>query len=58
MRIERVIEVAYDQMEGARLRRVARFLRWRPDRDPRSCAYDQLEVPVRYDVADVIAGGR
>ncbi|OZE95371.1 ATP-dependent DNA ligase [Rhodococcus sp. 15-2388-1-1a] len=58
VRIERVIEVAYDQMEGARLRHVARFLRWRPDRDPRSCAYDQLEVPVRYDVADVIAGGR
>ncbi|MDV6260317.1 ATP-dependent DNA ligase [Rhodococcoides yunnanense] len=57
VRIERVIEVAYDQMEGARLRHVARFLRWRPDRDPRSCAYDQLEVPVRYDVADVIAGG-
>ncbi|MDI9893953.1 ATP-dependent DNA ligase [Rhodococcus sp. IEGM 1381] len=58
VRIERVIEVAYDQMEGARLRHVARFLRWRPDREPRSCAYDQLEVPVRYDVADVIAGGR
>lgn len=58
VRIERVIEVAYDQMEGERLRHVARFLRWRPDRDPSSCAYDQLEVPLRYDVADVIAGGQ
>lgn len=57
LRIERVIEVAYDQMEGERLRHAARFLRWRPDRDPRSCTYEQLEVPVSYDVADVIAGG-
>ncbi|ORI15734.1 ATP-dependent DNA ligase [Rhodococcus sp. 1168] len=57
LRIERVVEVAYDQMEGERLRHAARFLRWRPDRDPLSCTYEQLEVPVRYDVADVIAGG-
>ncbi|WP_072804934.1 ATP-dependent DNA ligase [Rhodococcoides yunnanense] len=57
LRIERVVEVAYDQMEGERLRHAARFLRWRPDRDPLSCTYEQLEVPVNYDVADVIAGG-
>ena len=58
LRIERVIEVAYDQMEGERLRHAARFLRWRPDRDPKSCTYEQLDVPVSYDVADVIAGGK
>lgn len=57
LRVERVVEVAYDQMEGERLRHAARFLRWRPDRDPKSCTYDQLEVPVNYDVADVLAGG-
>ncbi|MEO6879537.1 MAG: ATP-dependent DNA ligase [Mycobacteriaceae bacterium] len=57
LRPERVVEIAYDQMEGDRLRHVARFVRWRPDRDPESCTYDQLEVPVRYDFADVLAGG-
>ncbi|MFH5229533.1 ATP-dependent DNA ligase [Antrihabitans spumae] len=56
LRPERVIEIAYDQMEGNRLRHAARFLRWRDDRDPLSCTYDQLEVPVRYDFADVLAG--
>ncbi|MFC9789097.1 ATP-dependent DNA ligase [Rhodococcus sp. NPDC127528] len=56
LRPELVIEVAYDQMEGDRLRHAARFLRWRPDRDPRSCTYEQLEVPVRYDLSDVLAG--
>lgn len=55
---ELVVEVAYDQMEGDRLRHAARFLRWRPDREPRSCTYEQLEVPVRYDLADVLAGGK
>jgi len=59
LRPERVLEVAYDQMEGSveggvRFRHAARFLRWRPDRDPKSCTYDQLEVPVRYDLADVL----
>ena len=57
LRPERVVEIAYDQMEGDRLRHVARFVRWRPDRDPESCTYDQLDVPVRYDFANVLAGG-
>ena len=57
LRPELVVEVAYDQMEGARLRHAARFVRWRPDREPKSCTYDQLEVPVHYDFADVLAGG-
>jgi ATP-dependent DNA ligase len=45
LRPERVLEVGYDQMEGERFRHVAGFVRWRPDRDPRSCGFDQLEVP-------------
>ena len=57
LRPERVVEIAYDQMEGERLRHVARFVRWRPDRDPESCTYDQLDVPVRYSFDDVLAGG-
>ena len=56
LRPERVVEVAYDQMEGARFRHAVRFLRWRPDRDPASCGFGQLEVPARYDLADVLAG--
>lgn len=57
LRPERVAEVAYDQMEGDRLRHAAHFLRWRPERSPEECTYDQLEVPVRFDLADVLAGG-
>jgi ATP-dependent DNA ligase len=49
----RVIEVRYDQMEGARFRHTVQFFRWRPDRDARSCTYEQLEKPIAYDLADV-----
>jgi ATP-dependent DNA ligase len=55
LRPERVVEVKYDHMEGVRFRHVAHFVRWRPDRDPASCTYAQLEVPVRFDLADVLA---
>jgi ATP-dependent DNA ligase len=55
LRPELVVEVKYDQLEGRRLRHTGQFLRWRPDREPRSCTYDQLEVPVRYDLAEVLA---
>jgi ATP-dependent DNA ligase len=44
LRPELVAEVAYDQLDGPRFRHPARFLRWRPDRDPASCAVDQLDV--------------
>lgn len=54
VRPELVVEVAYDHMEGDRFRHTAQFRRWRPDRDPRSCTYEQLEEPVRYDLADVL----
>jgi ATP-dependent DNA ligase len=44
-------------MQGNRFRHTAQFRRWRPDRDPRSCTYDQLEEPVNYDLADVLGAG-
>lgn len=45
LRPERVVEVRYDHMEGDRFRHTAQFNRWRPDRDPRSCNYAQLQGP-------------
>jgi ATP-dependent DNA ligase len=57
LRPERVLEVKYDAMEGRRFRHTAHFKRWRPDRDPTSCGYDQLEQPVSYDLASVLSGG-
>jgi ATP-dependent DNA ligase len=66
IRPERVAEVAYDQMEGlgvppacgGRFRHTVKFLRWRPDRDPAGCTFDQLfnqpGVPLNYDLADVL----
>ena len=56
LRPERVLEVGYDHMEGSRFRHTAQFKRWRPDRDPESCGYDQLEEPVGYDLAEVLGG--
>jgi ATP-dependent DNA ligase len=60
LRPERVLEVRYDHMEGARFRHTTQFVRWRPDREPRSCTYAQLEEPVSYDLAEILgpAGGR
>ncbi|GGV07830.1 ATP-dependent DNA ligase [Actinomadura cremea] len=56
LRPEPVVEVAYEAMEGDRFRHTARFRNWRPDRTPESCTYEQLEVPVAYDL-DAILGG-
>jgi ATP-dependent DNA ligase len=55
LRPERVVEVRYEHMEGIRFRHTAQFVRWRPDREPRSCTYEQLEEPVKYDLADILA---
>jgi ATP-dependent DNA ligase len=55
VRIERVCEVKYDHMQGDRFRHAAIFLRWRPDRDPSACRYDQLEVTPPYELARVFA---
>lgn len=56
LRPERVVEVRYDHMEGRRFRHTAQFNRWRPDRDPRSCTYEQLEVPVTFRLGDIVPG--
>jgi ATP-dependent DNA ligase len=59
VRPERVAEVAYDQMEGntvhdRRFRHAVKFVRWRPDREPSSCTFSQLDVPLDYDLSDVL----
>jgi ATP-dependent DNA ligase len=57
LRAELVVEVGYDAMEGDRFRHTAQFKRWRPDRDPRSCGYDQLDRPLRFNVDEVLGAG-
>ena len=54
LRPDLVVEVRYEHMEGVRFRHTAQFNRWRPDREPRSCTYEQLEEPVSYDLADIL----
>ena len=54
LRPERVVEVRYDHMEGTRFRHTAQFVRWRPDRDPKSCGFAQLEEPVSYNLTDIL----
>ncbi len=51
----RVAEVGYEHMEGDRFRHTAQFKRWRPDREPASCNYHQLEEVAKYDLKDVLA---
>ncbi len=53
LRIERVCEVKYDHMQGDRFRHAAVFQRWRPDRQPADCRYDQLEVTTPYQLEKV-----
>lgn len=53
---ERVVEVRYDHMEGNRFRHTAQFNRWRPDRDPRSCTYAQLDKPLTFNLGEIIPG--
>jgi ATP-dependent DNA ligase len=58
LRPELVVEVGYDHMEGDRFRHTAQLKRWRPDRDPASCTYAQLEEPVSYRLSEVLAPPR
>jgi ATP-dependent DNA ligase len=59
LRIERVCEVKYDHMQGRRFRHAAVFQRWRPDKQPRDCRFDQLEVTTPYELQNVFgATGR
>ena len=58
LRIERVCEVKYDHMQGPRFRHAAVFQRWRPDKRPRDCRYDQLEVTTPYELEKVFGAAR
>ena len=58
LRPELVVEVAYDHMQGSRFRHTAQFRRWRTDKKPSDCTYDQLEVVVPEELAVIFAGGR
>jgi ATP-dependent DNA ligase len=53
LRVELVAEVAYEHLQGDRFRHTARFQRWRPDREPSSCTYEQLEAPVPVELREV-----
>ena len=53
LRVERVCEVAYDHMQGTRFRHGAQFVRWRLDKQPEDCRYDQLEVTAPYELERV-----
>jgi ATP-dependent DNA ligase len=53
LRIERVCEVKYDHLQGDRFRHATTFVRWRPDKRPSDCRYDQLEVTTPYELEKV-----
>ena len=57
LRVERVCEVKYDHMQGDRFRHAALFLRWRPDKRPQDCRYDQLEVTKPYELEKIFSSG-
>lgn len=56
LRVERVCEVAYDHLQGDRFRHATQFLRWRPDRSPRDCRYDQLAETPPYELSRIFPG--
>jgi ATP-dependent DNA ligase len=58
LRIERVCEVKYDHLQGPRFRHAAVFQRWRADKAPADCRYDQLEVTTAYELEHVFGAGR
>jgi ATP-dependent DNA ligase len=53
LRVELVAEVAYEHLQGDRFRHTARFARWRPDREPASCTYAQLDAPVPMELREI-----
>ncbi len=58
LRIERVAEVKYDHLQGDRFRHAAIFQRWRPDKPPQDCRYDQLEITTPFELQKVFGAGR
>jgi ATP-dependent DNA ligase len=57
LRAEAVCEVSYDHLQADRFRHATSFVRWRPDRDPASCTYAQLDTPVPFELANVFGSG-
>lgn len=57
LRIERVCEVKYDHLQGQRFRHATTFVRWRSDKRPEDCRFDQLEVTPPYELARIFRGG-
>ena len=57
VRPEKVVEVAYDHLQGDRFRHATSLVRWRPDRDPGSCTYSQLDAAVPEELASVFGAG-
>lgn len=55
LRPELACEVGFEKLEGARFRHAARFLRWRPDKEPGECTYEQLEPPERFHLSEIMA---
>jgi ATP-dependent DNA ligase len=53
LRVERVCEVKYDHLQGDRFRHAAVFERWRPDKRPQDCRYDQLEVTPPAELGEI-----
>ena len=53
LRAERVVEVAYDHLQGDRFRHGTTFKRWRPDKQPADCRYDQLEETPAFEIAKI-----
>ena len=56
LRPELVVEVAYEHMQGTRFRHMAQFRRWRTDKKPRDCTYEQLEVVPPHELKTIFAG--
>ena len=56
LRTERVVEVAYDHLQGTRFRHATTFKRWRPDKPPAECRYDQLEETAAFEIAKIFSG--
>jgi ATP-dependent DNA ligase len=57
LRPELVAEVKYDHLQGSRFRHATTFLRWRPDKSPSECRFDQLEVTPPYELAKIFSTG-
>lgn len=57
LRVELVAQVAYDHMQGLRFRHTAQFRRWRPDKNPRECTFEQLEVVAPHELAEIFSRG-